>query len=427
MATLLKPRQKIYMHKSFFMKKFYRFTFFFFLTISACLILLSCQSDGKTYLEGTYGYDLDFFTEQEIEFLELKSSDNLSRVIIVPAYQGRVMTSTSGGSEGQSYGWINYSLIESGEEDPQFNPFGGEERFWLGPEGGPYSIYFEEGVDQVFENWSVPAVIDTDRFDTDRVGHNSARFSKTATIVNASGTLFDIGIERTISLLSKKDVSDFLGVNIPENLSFVAYESNNVITNNGDNKWTKEGGLLSIWILSMFNPSPETTVFIPFNPDGEGIIVNDDYFGKVPSDRLVIDDNMIYFRADGKYRSKIGIPPGRARELSGSYDPVRKVLTLVWCSLPEEPRLYVNSAWGEQDDPFDGDVINSYNDGPLDDGSIMGPFYELETSSPAFALDPDESAGHIQRVMHFEGEEEYIALVVNALFEIDINDIKLRF
>lgn len=427
MATLLKPRQKIYMHKSFFMKKFYRFTFFFFLTISACLILLSCQSDGKTYLEGTYGYDLDFFTEQEIEFLELKSSDNLSRVIIVPAYQGRVMTSTSGGSEGQSYGWINYSLIESGEEDPQFNPFGGEERFWLGPEGGPYSIYFEEGVDQVFENWSVPAVIDTDRFDTDRVGHNSARFSKTATIVNASGTLFDIGIERTISLLSKKDVSDFLGVNIPENLSFVAYESNNVITNNGDNKWTKEGGLLSIWILSMFNPSPETTVFIPFNPDGEGIIVNDDYFGKVPSDRLVIDDNMIYFRADGKYRSKIGIPPGRARELSGSYDPVRKILTLVWCSLPEEPRLYVNSAWGEQDDPFDGDVINSYNDGPLDDGSIMGPFYELETSSPAFALDPDESAGHIQRVMHFEGEEEYIALVVNALFEIDINDIKLRF
>ena len=415
------------MHKSFFMKKFYRFTFFFFLTISACLILLSCQSDGKTYLEGTYGYDLDFFTEQEIEFLELKSSDNLSRVIIVPAYQGRVMTSTSGGSEGQSYGWINYSLIESGEEDPQFNPFGGEERFWLGPEGGPYSIYFEEGVDQVFENWSVPAVIDTDRFDTDRVGHNSARFSKTATIVNASGTLFDIGIERTISLLSKKDVSDFLGVNIPENLSFVAYESNNVITNNGDNKWTKEGGLLSIWILSMFNPSPETTVFIPFNPDGEGIIVNDDYFGKVPSDRLVIDDNMIYFRADGKYRSKIGIPPGRARELSGSYDPVRKILTLVWCSLPEEPRLYVNSAWGEQDDPFDGDVINSYNDGPLDDGSIMGPFYELETSSPAFALDPDESAGHIQRVMHFEGEEEYIALVVNALFEIDINDIKLRF
>ncbi len=415
------------MHKSFFMKKFYRFTFFFFLTISACLILLSCQSDGKTYLEGTYGYDLDFFTEQEIEFLELKSSDNLSRVIIVPAYQGRVMTSTSGGSEGQSYGWINYSLIESGEEDPQFNPFGGEERFWLGPEGGPYSIYFEEGVDQVFENWSVPAVIDTDRFDTDRVGHNSARFSKTATIVNASGTLFDIGIERTISLLSKKDVSDFLGVNIPENLSFVAYESNNVITNNGDNKWTKEGGLLSIWILSMFNPSPETTVFIPFNPDGEGIIVNDDYFGKVPSDRLVIDDNMIYFRADGKYRSKIGIPPGRARELSGSYDPVRKILTLVWCSLPEEPRLYVNSAWGEQDDPFDGDVINSYNDGPLDDGSIMGPFYELETSSPAFALDPDESAGHIQRVMHFEGEEEYIALVINALFEIDINDIKLRF
>ena len=43
---------------------------------------------------------------------------------------------------------------------------------------------------------------------------------------------------------------------------------------------------------------------------------------------------------------------------------------------------YVNGQWGPQEDPFAGDVINSYNDGPVEDGSIMGPFYEIETSSP---------------------------------------------
>ncbi len=70
---------------------------------------------------GTYGYDKTFFDAAGIEFLELTSNDNLSRVLVVPAYQGRVMTSTSGGAKGSSYGWINHSLIESGETDPQFN------------------------------------------------------------------------------------------------------------------------------------------------------------------------------------------------------------------------------------------------------------------------------------------------------------------
>ena len=75
----------------------------------------------------------------------------------MPAYQGRVMTSTAGGDDGMSFGWINHSFIESGKQDPQINVYGGEERFWLGPEGGPYSIYFKAGAEQVFENWMVPA------------------------------------------------------------------------------------------------------------------------------------------------------------------------------------------------------------------------------------------------------------------------------
>jgi len=305
----------------------------------------------------------------------------------------------------------------------------GEERLWLGPEGGPYSIFFEQGDEQEFQNWNVPAVIDTESWDIEYSDRNSVKFTREASISNASGTVFHFDIERTVSLLSKYDVSEVLGIDIPDDLQIVAYESDNVITNLGDQEWTREKGLLSIWILSMFNPSPETTVFIPFNPDGEGVIVNDDYFGKVPADRLIVDtnDNMVWFRADGKYRSKIGIPPGRAKELCGSYDPERKVLTLVWASLPGEPGIYVNSNCGEQKDPYDGDVINSYNDGPLDDGSILGPFYELETSSPALALQPNESEGHVQRVMHFEGEEDDLALIVKALFDLEIGDIVNKF
>ena len=50
--------------------------------------------------------------------------------------------------------------------------------------------------------------------------------------------------------------------------------------------------------------------------------------------------------------------------------------------------------------PYSGDALNSYNDGPLEDGSQMGPFYELETSSPAAALKPGESITHSQITIH---------------------------
>ncbi|MCK7536058.1 MAG: hypothetical protein MZV63_36270 [Marinilabiliales bacterium] len=49
-------------------------------------------------------------------------------------------------------------------------------------------------------------------------------------------------------------------------------------------------------MLAMFNPSSEDgVVFIPFKKGLEeelGPAVNDDYFGKVPSDRLIVKDGI---------------------------------------------------------------------------------------------------------------------------------------
>jgi hypothetical protein len=376
---------------------------------------------------GTYGYDKNFFKDQNIDFLELEGSDGSARVLIVPSYQGRVMTSTAGGEEGTSFGWINHSFIASGKQDPQINVYGGEERFWFGPEGGPFSVYFREGDEQVFENWVVPPVIDTEPFETVQSDRASAEFARNTVLVNASGTEFRVGIRRTISLLPMDSVSDLLGVEIPPGIQGVAYQTDNVIQNTGEVEWTRENGLLSIWLLCMFNPTPTTTVFLPFRQEGEGVIVNDDYFGKVPADRLVIEDGVIYFKIDGKYRSKIGIPYQRALPMCGSHDSEKKLLTLLWCSIPEEEKPYVNSKWGDQEDPFSGDVINSYNDGPVADGSILGPFYEIETSSPGAELKPSEKINHIQRIMHFQGSEAALAEMVDALFGLELAEIAGKF
>lgn len=386
----------------------------------------SCQNDKNNQI-GTYGYDKTFFENQNIEYIELSDEKGFASVLVVPAYQGRVMTSTAGGDEGKSFGWINHSFIESGRKDPQINVYGGEERFWFGPEGGPFSVYFKEGEEQVFENWLVPPVIDTEPFDMVQHDSKHAEFVKNTLLKNASGTEFHVGIERVVSLLDKSSVSGLLGIDIPEGLRGVAYQTDNIIKNTGENEWTQEGGLLSIWMLCMFNPTPSTTVFIPYKTEGEGVVVNDDYFGKVPSDRLITEDGMIYFKIDGEFRSKIGLPYQRASELCGSYDSEQQVLTLLWCSIPAEPQPYVNSKWGDQEDPYNGDVINSYNDGPVEDGSILGPFYEIETSSPGAALQPSESMKHTQKIIHLQGDVVDLDHIVQHLFDTDLDDISKKF
>jgi len=380
--------------------------------------------------KGKYSYDVAFFSANKIRTIELKSSDSKARILIVPGYQGRVMTSSVDGNDGMSFGWINYKFIEEGKVSRQFNPFGGEERIWLGPEGGPFSIYFKKGAEQVFANWIVPGQIDTEPFDIVSQSDIKVSFSRNFELENASGTKMDIGIERTVKLLSAEETGQSLGIQIDKSLSFVGYESENILINRGQSAWTEQTGALSIWMLAMFNPSPEGVVFIPYKQGSEseaGKIVSDDYFGKVPSDRLIVKDGILFFKTDGKYRSKIGISPQRAMSYCGSYDPEKQVLTLLWYSAPENPSRYVNSKWGSQTDPFNGDAVNSYNDGPVADGSIMGPFYEIESSSPAAMLPAGGSITHKQRIFHITGSEEQLSKITEKLFNHSLSEIAKAF
>jgi len=63
------------------------------------------------------------------------------------------MTSSCDGLQGLSFGFINKDFIDAGQPNPHFNNYGGEDRFWLSPEGGPFSLWFKQGVDQVLDNW----------------------------------------------------------------------------------------------------------------------------------------------------------------------------------------------------------------------------------------------------------------------------------
>jgi len=128
---------------------------------------------------------------------------------------------------------------------------------------------------------------------------------------------------------------------------------------------------------------------------------------------------VIRFSGDGQYRSKIGLTPQRAKPVLGSYDATRQLLTIVQYTKPEGATDYVNSMWEMQAEPFKGDVVNSYNDGPPSPGAKpLGPFYELESSSPALALKPGENANHTHRTIHLQGDEAAVRTIGKMLLGV---------
>ncbi len=381
---------------------------------------MACSRFGspKPLKEMTFPQDVAFL-EKHVEVITLGQGPGKPKVAIVPAYQGRVMTSTVGGSKSPSHGWINRELIEAGRNDPHINAYGGEDRFWLGPEGGQFSIFFKKGDPFDLEHWQTPALIDTRPYEVITKTDREVTFRHEAKIKNYSDTHFLIRIDRTVRLLDRSSIDELLDVKLPPSIDIVAYETENILTNIGDAAWTKHGGLLSIWILGMYKHSTDTTVLVPYVEGDEadlGPIVNADYFGEVPAERLRVKDGVIRFSADGKYRSKIGLSPKRAKSILGSYDAARQLLTLVQYNKPKGATNYVNSMWELQDEPFNGDVVNSYNDGPPSPGAKpLGPFYELESSSPALELKPDESSTHIHRTIHMQGDKAAIQRLGKAL------------
>lgn len=364
------------------------------------------------------------FLRRHRETIVLSSADRAAQVAVVPSICGRVFTSTATGENGASYGFLNREVIASKAILPKINGYGGEDRFWLGPEGGQFSIFFKPGDKFTLDDWQTPAPIDTEAFRVTALDTTGVTMTHEASFTNFSGHVLKVGITRSVRLLDRDVACKELGA--PRGTaSCVAFETDNTITNIGPSAWTKATGTLSIWTLGMFRPSPRCTAVIPYEPGAvaqRGPVVKDDYFGKVPADRMAINDRAIFFRADGLNRGKIGTSPLRSKSVCGSWDPTLNVLTIVSFNKPAGVTEYVNSMWEMQKDPFAGDVINSYNDAGSADGSPS--FYELESSSPALALAPGHSGRHVSRTVHFTGPRADVDRIARAALGVSLDIIE---
>lgn len=381
-------------------------------------------------IQNNFGQDIQFL-KKHVETIVLNNGQG-GQVAVVPAYQGRTMTCSARGEQGHSYGWINYDLIASRRRDPVVNLYGGEDRFWISPEGGQFSVFFDPDAPMDLAHWRTPSIIDTEPFEVVDQDESSIRFEQRGQITNYSRFTFDMQFERQVIVPDPRVAAERFSLSL-DGLHAVAHESHNRLTNVGDESWQPETGLVGIWVLCMNAPSPRATVVIPYQAGSHeelGPIVNADYFGKLDQDRLQVDESreLIFFLGDGQYRSKLGLQFGRVKPTMGSWDPVRRALSIVDFNLPDDaPTGYTNNLWEIQDKPFTGDVINSYNDGPNETGGMLGPFFELESISPALALESGQGYTHVHRTLRLEGTPEALDQAAQTVFGVGIREIETKF
>ena len=394
--------------------------------------VLACSlaaAPGQTMSESNFGQVVSF-VDQHSKLIVLSEGQDGAAIAVWPAMQGRVLTSTVGGAAGRSFGWYNHDLIASGKVQAHMNAVGGEDRLWLGPEGGQFSIFFAADAPFDLAHWYTPTPLDTEPFEVVQQTGTSIALRKSFELTNYSGTKFHVQIDREVRLLRVSEIWHRLGMSAIPGVKTVGFESDNRLSNHSSNSWSRETGLLSLWVLGQFQVTPETTIVLPIKPGPEselGIPVKMDYFGTVPADRIRVEPNAVFFKADANYRSKLGLSPKRATGVSGSYDALNHVLTIVQYDQPATPAEYVNSSWEIQAHPYQGDVANCYNDGPPTPGAPqLGHFYELESSSPARVLKAGESIGHIHRTIHLVGTELELDRIAHQVLGVHLNQIALQ-
>ncbi|HKO79481.1 MAG TPA: DUF6786 family protein [Chitinophagaceae bacterium] len=396
------------------------------------IIFTSCQSSDKKNQQqsmekfdtGSFGYDLNFLKEKD-SIIVLQNETGNAQVIVSPKYQGKVFTSTADGLKGNSFGWINYKAFKD-ELDPHMNGYGGEDRLWLGPEGGKYSIFFKPGTKMEFANWHTPAPFDSETWNLVSSTGKTVSLSKDMNLFNYAGATLKIKVNRDIEILENIAIEKALAIQLDETIKSVGFKTSNTLTNAGDSAWTHQTGAPCMWNLDMFTPSPKTVIVIPYQDKASGNVATTDYFGQIPPDRVKYSDGILYFKADGKARGKLGIPPPRAKTIAGSFDPQNNVLTITQFDI-DNNGTYLNQEWTTDKDPLKGDAVNAYNDGPLADGGQLGPFYEIESVSPAAFLKPGKKLNHQHSVFHFTGDKTALDAIAQKVLGISLNKIEAAF
>jgi len=306
------------------------------------------------------------------------------RVAVCPEWNGRILTSTCDGLEGDSFGFANVRVMDT----DQFEDFGGEDQ------------------------WTISPLIHS--FIVESIKENKAVLRRTLPMTDANGTPVEFHLSRTISLLNRQKIGTLFGESLvefteQENASVVSFHTENTVR-------AKEKAWVSSRQRGMFNASPHQCIIVSTPPEdgfeSEPFPADIDYLGSSPHGRIRHLSQALLIRADGHGRCRVTIPFSHAPPIFGAVELRLGTLTLWTFDLP-----------GNSDE----DVVRIYNSGRSHGSTLdWATYYEMNCFSAAQKLQPEQSLTYSQGTLHLNADNETLGNIVRQIFDVSLDDISRK-
>jgi len=288
------------------------------------------------------------------------------QIVITPGLSARVLGASINGFSDENLMWVDETIMTGTywQKKPYFWNAGGL-RSWIAPE----DLFFVDA-DKNPDSWFVPESLDPAVFRTVSANNREAVFEAEIELPANIGKTYNITLERRIALLTDppKEVGS-----LPTGVEYMGIEKTHSLTNRSDEVIGKDLPHVCLWSLLQINPSG--TILVPLKKGADPKTAYREYFNPL-GERLIVTNNIISVKIDGKYRSKIGVRPEAAgRGLAFLRDDGDNKGVLFVKLFPVDPDgIYVDKPWGKESDY--GDAIELYND----DGN-MGGFADISDVS----------------------------------------------
>lgn len=346
--------------------------------------------------------------EGHTETIILGSSDG-PQVILLPELSARVLGTAIEGALDENLMWVDETILNGTlwQKKPRFWNAGGL-RTWTAPE----DLFFVNA-DKDPESWFVPEQLDPAPYRTVSKSETEAAFEADIELPANNGKTYSITLGRRIALL-KEPPAD-VGT-LPTGVVYMGIEKIHSLTNRSDMVIGVDLPYVCLWSLLQIKPAG--TTLVPLKEGADTKTAYREYFNPL-GDRLVVANNIISIKIDGKYRLKIGVRPEAAgRGLAFLRDDGNGQGVLFVKLFPIDPDgIYVDKPWGKPSDY--GDVIELYND----DGN-MGGFAEIECHGPALKLAKGETQSHTLKLHMFRGPLPELKKIGSALLGVDLSVAK---
>jgi hypothetical protein len=254
----------------------------------------------------------------------------------------------------------------------------GGQRTWIAPEAGPRGFFFSDDGSP----WGVPAEIDPGNYTPVAAEEGWLSWRSAFTARAADGARFPVAVTRSMRIARRPEE--------PDDGSVLRIRFRHTLENAGSAPIDRR---IALWCVVQVPSELAGTILIPMREAGDAGEAGEaaavrPYFGALPPGVLRVAGGVVYLKALGGRKYKIGVSSavsdggiaflGRSRTGNGRI--------LVAMRFPIDPSgVYLDKpSHGPEAEGQNGDPVQAYNDPELNENA----FSEIEAHAPAVMLEP---------------------------------------